>query len=493
MLELGGIPLLAEERANGMPVVVGGGACTVNPEPLAAFFDLFVVGEGEEVSAELCGLYLEHVRGGFERARFLREAARIGGVYVPSLYDVSYRGDGAVAAVSAREDAPDKVARRFVADFDGARAVRRPVLPYIGTIHDRCTLEIMRGCSNGCRFCQAGYATRPIRERRPDTLMEQARDIISATGYDEVSLCSLSSGDHPQITALIDGLTGEFSAQRVSVALPSLRANSFHFARRLNQVRKTGLTFAPEAGTQRLRDVINKNITEEEILDALGRAFESGVSTVKLYFMIGLPTETTEDLDGIAELVRKARERFYAAPRQRRGGGLSVNIGASCFVPKPCTPFQWEAQDELDVLEHKQRYLKDKLRMKGVRFSYHDARTSFLEAVLARGDRRLSAVLLDVWRRGARFDAWNEHFSYARYEEAFAACGIDPAFYANRTRRPDETLPYAHIDCLLSEGYLLRERDKAYAAATTPECRGACAGCGLQNKGCTLHGGKGAV
>ncbi len=488
MLELAGLPLLASERTDDMPLVIGGGACTVNPEPLADFFDMFAIGEGEEQVVELCECYKEHKRKGYGKAEFLRAAAGIEGIYVPTLYDVEYAEDGRVSRITPKEGAPERVSRRFVRDFEHTQAMKKPVLPYINTVHDRCTLEIMRGCPNGCRFCQAGYYTRPVRERGADTVLNQARGIIAATGYEEISLCSLSSGDHSQIVPLLDSLIGEFAEKRVSVSLPSLRANNFHFGKQLTQVRKTGFTFAPEAGTQRLRDVINKNITEEEILETARRAFESGASTIKLYFMIGLPTETMEDIEGIAELVFAIREVFYSIPKQERGGNLSINVSASCFVPKPCTPFQWMAQDSMEALREKQFYLKDRLKQRGIKFNYHDAKLSYLEAVLARGDRRLSAVLLAAYKSGAVFDSWQEHFSFERYTNAFRECGIDGDFYACRERDTDEVLPYAHIDSRISTAYLARELNKARAGETTPICKQACSGCGMQ-KDCGFAGG----
>ncbi len=487
MLELGGIPLMAAERKADMPIVVGGGACTVNPEPVADFFDLFVIGEGEEVVGELCDLYRAHKNSGFDRAAFLRAAAGLEGIYVPSLYEVSYKEDGTVLEVLPVGGAPQKVRKRFVGDFDRAQTIRKPVVPYIATVHDRCTLEIMRGCSNGCRFCQAGYTMRPVRERALETVKETARSVIAATGYDEISLCSLSSGDYSQIGNLIADLLAEYREQRVSVSLPSLRLDSFHFAEQLRQIRKTGLTFAPEAGTQRLRDVINKNITHDTIIGTVKQAFLSGVSGVKLYFMIGLPTETYEDLDGIAALVREIREQFYETPKGARKGYLNITVSASCFVPKPCTPFQWEGQDTVEQLKQKQQYLRERLKIRGVKFNYHDAALSVLEGVLARGDRRLGPALLAAYRAGAKMDAWQEHFSFERYRQAFLSCGIDPAFYANRPRPLTEVLPYAHIDCLIANSYLVREYQKAREQQTTQECRQKCARCGLEAAGCTLH------
>lgn len=484
MLDLGKLPMLARDRGDGDPVVIGGGACTVNPEPVADFFDLFVLGEGEEVTRELCVLFARHKKEGFSCAAFLRDAAKLEGVYVPSFYEPVYNADGTIREVAVRQEgAPPVVKKRIVENFDAEQTIKKPVLPYINTVHDRCTLEIMRGCPRGCRFCQAGFAMRPVRERRADTVREAARSVIAATGYDEISLSSLSSGDYSQVDELVGGLVREFSDQRVSVSLPSLRIDSFEkdLAAELQRVRKTGLTFAPEAGSQRLRDVINKNISQDEIIATVVRAFESGVSSVKLYFMIGLPTETMEDLDGIADMVKSIREAFYSVPKEKRRGFLNITVSASCFVPKACTPFMWEAQDTVETLGQKQQYLRGKLKIKGVKFNYHDAATSFLEAVLARGDRRLAPALLMAYKNGAVMDAWYEFFSLERYMEAFRACGIDPAFYANRERAAGEVMPFEHLDCRIGKAFLRRERDRAYEGVTTQECRKQCHACGLQD------------
>lgn len=487
LLDLGNIPLKSIDRKNGDPIILGGGACAVNPEPLAAFFDVFSIGEGEEALREFSQLYKIHKEKGFDRFEFLKEAANIEGIYVPMFYTPVYDDDGKFLKMDISENAPEKIKRRIVLNFNGERTVQKPVVPYLNIVHDRCTLEIMRGCINGCRFCQAGYATRPVRERNYSAVLDNAKNIIDNTGYDEISLCSLSSSDYTEIGTLINSLIDEFEDKKVSVSLPSLRSGKFEIAEQLQKVRSTGLTFAPEAGTQRLRDVINKNITEDEILETARRAFLSGAHTIKLYFMIGLPTETYDDLDGIVDLVKKIREQYYYIDKDKRAGRLSITVSASCFVPKPCTAFQWEAQEDIETLKAKQKYLKEKLKMKNVTFRYHDAELSNIEAVFARGDRRLSEVLLHAYKNGARFDAWQDHFSYERYLQAFDTCGVDKENYTSAQPK-DMPLCNSHIDSGLNDGFFRREADKAYKAETTPDCRSKCSGCGMQAV-CTLNKG----
>jgi radical SAM family uncharacterized protein len=489
MLDLGGIPLLASKRDENCPLVVGGGSCVVNPEPVADFFDLFAIGDGEEVAGELCALMAAHKKTGFSRHAFLEDAAKIKGIYVPAFYLPKYKADQTVKEIKALCGAPEKIEKRNIAELDGAPVVEKPVLPYISTVHDRCVLEIMRGCTRGCRFCQAGYIYRPLRERSVEKLTVQARQVIDVTGYDEISLASLSSGDYSKIGELAGELLDEFEKKKVSVSLPSMRVDSFapEVARKLQHVRQTGLTFAPEAGTQRLRDVINKNVTEEDILKTAAKAAGSGAKTIKLYFMIGLPTETQADLDGIADLVRKIKSETAKAPSCGRRARISITVSVACFVPKPQTPFMWEAQDTQDVLQKKIDYLRERLKIRGVKFDYHDPRLSFLEAVFARGDRRLAPVILDAYRSGCVFDSWQDCFDASKYDRAFERAGIDPGWYANRRRADEEVFPFSHIDYGIDAAYLKREREEAYAAQTTPDCREGCRACGLQKDVCMMR------
>lgn len=480
MLDLAGIPLHAAERGDDCPLVVGGGPCVCNPEPLADFFDLFTLGEGEEVNLELFDLYRRHKQKGFRRAEFLRQAARIEGVYVPSLYEVSYREDGTVASVTARDGAPQRVRKRILVDMDAAYYPEKVVVPFIDIVHDRAMSEIFRGCIRGCRFCQAGFIYRPVREKSVDTIDRQSRALCESTGYEEFSLSSLSTSDYTGLSELLPRLLDWAEPEHTNISLPSLRVDGFseELAARLNVLRRSGLTFAPEAGTQRLRDAINKNLSEEEILDTARKAFAGGWTTVKLYFMMGLPTETLEDVAGIAALGQKIVDCYYANPNKPKGKSVTVSISVSCFVPKPFTPFQWEPQDTAEQLKEKQAHLRASLTTRKISLSWHDADVSFLEGVLARGDRRLGPVIEGAWRRGCKLDSWSQYFSLAAWIEALEEAGLDPAFYANRRRSFEEVFPWDHLDYGVTKGFLMRENEKAYQSRTTPHCRQQCSGCG---------------
>lgn len=479
MLDLAGIPLRARDREGLHNLVICGGPCVYNAEPVADFVDLMQIGEGEEVMGEMLDLYAEAKRAGWSKERFLTQAAKIEGVYVPAFYDVSYHEDGTVRAIAAKNGAPEKVTKRIVRDFDAAYFPDRFVVPSTGIVFDRAMVEMFRGCPRGCRFCQAGHTYRPLRAKKPETLARQARALIDSTGYEEISLSSLSTSDYTGLDALCDEMLAYCEPRHVSLSLPSLRADSFstELMEKVQKVRKSGLTFAPEAGTQRLRDVINKNLTREDLLHACRIAFDGGWNAVKLYFMIGLPTETEEDLDGIAELARAVAYEWKQS-KAERNRGVRVTVSASSFVPKPQTPFQWVSQDTVEALEKKQQYLKQILKTKNVTFNYHDAQTSFLEAVFARGDRRLGDVIEYAWRLGCKFDGWDEYLRMDLWYKAFADCGVDTAFYANRTRGMDELFPWDHIDCGSDKEHLKRELELARAAVTTPDCKTKCAGCG---------------
>ena len=482
MLDLAGLPLHAAERTDEQPFVIGGGPCVYNTEPIADFFDFFVLGDGEEIVVEVCDALIAWKKEGRLDGRrgFLRRAARIPGIYVPSFYAPEYDARGMFTGLRVLDEAASpQIYRRVVKDLDAAPFLEKPVVPYLGIVHDRLMLELFRGCTRGCRFCQAGMAYRPVRERRPETLEFLARTLFDSTGYNEMSLTSLSSADYSCLSPLVDGLLAGTQGERVSFSLPSLRIDSFSvdIAERLQQVRKSGLTFAPEAGTQRLRDVINKNVTEDDLLHSVRTAFEQGWKAVKLYFMMGLPTETDEDIVGIAELAQKVVDCYKEVKGKR---GVKVTVSVSCFVPKAYTPFQWFAQVPQEEFERRQRLLKESIRDRAISFHYHDARASVLEGALSRGDRRLSAVIETAWRNGAKFDGWTDQFKVEVWKDAFCRCGVAPEFYSRRTRDPEEVLPWAHTSPGVSEDFLRREWQRAQEAALTHDCRReTCTGCGV--------------
>ena len=484
-LDLAGIPLRREERGEGYPFIVCGGPCAFNPEPLAPFVDLIALGDGEIETGELIDLYRDWRVSGAPRDEFLRRAAQIEGIYVPSLYDVRYNDDGMVSEIAPKpgSGAPALVKKALVRDLDGADYPDRLIVPYGEIVHNRIMLEIFRGCTRGCRFCQAGMIYRPVRERSMDRLMALARALVENTGYDEISLMSLSSGDYSCLPALAHQMVEEFSRRRVKISLPSQRIDAVltDTLKETQKVRKTALTLAPEAGTQRLRDVINKGVTEEDLMRSVSDAFSQGWSAVKLYFMIGLPTETDEDVLGIADLAQKVRACYFAVPKEQRAPGLRITVSASVFVPKNFTPFQWCGQLDSETVIRRQNLLKEALRrIKGVDFKYHAPDLSYIEAVFARGDRRLADALEYGWRHGCRFDGWSDQFKYDTWLEAFKACGLDPDFYALRERDLDETLPWNHLDAGVTKAFLRREWEKATRGERTQDCRKGCVGCGLK-------------
>ena len=483
-LDLAGIALHADERTEG-PFVICGGPCAFNPEPLAPFVDLFVLGDGEKSTHDTIDVYKAWKRSGLPRSEYLKMAAQIPGVYVPSLHEVAYNPDGTISSVRPKPGSGVKpvIFKALVNDLTPADYPEQLIVPYGEVVHNRIMLEIFRGCTRGCRFCQAGMIYRPVRERSMDRLLELAEKLVNATGYDEISLMSLSSGDYSCLPELAHEMVSKFIEKRVAVSLPSLRIDSVlkDTLKETQRVKKTSLTLAPEAGTQRLRDVINKGVTEENLMDTVRDAFEQGWSSVKLYFMLGLPTETDEDVDGIADLARKVTQVYFSLPKGQRAPGLRVTVSASVFVPKPFTPFQWAAQDTMERVIEKQQRLKAALsKIKGVDFKYHAPQLSFLEATFARGDRRMAQVLERAWKLGCRFDGWSDQFDFEKWMQAFEECGVDPAFYANRPRNLNEVMPWDHLDCGVEKRFLLSEWDKAQKAQVTRDCRQGCVGCGMK-------------
>lgn len=485
MLKLGNIPIKSSDRTELKNIVCAGGPCACNPEPIADFVDLFFIGEGEEVDLEVIELYRKCRDEGRSKQEFLQLAANIEGVYVPSLYDVEYNENGTIKSFTPNCDVPAVIHKRLMLDMDNVYYPENFVVPNIEIVHDRAVQEIFRGCIRGCRFCQAGFIYRPVREKSPSVIDEQCHNLCNNTGYDEVSLSSLSSSDYSQIVPLLERLTEWSKDEKVSISLPSLRVDGFtdEIMNRIKTVRKSGLTFAPEAGSQRMRDVINKNVEESELLKTCATAFDGGWTTVKLYFMIGLPTETYDDVADIANLGQKVVDTYYHCENKPKGKSVRVTVSASCFVPKPFTPFQWEPQDTREEFASKQQHIKESITTRKIQFNYHDASTSYLEAVFARGDRKLCKAMELACERGFHFDGWGDCFDLDKWLEIFDECGIDPTFYANRRRSFDEILPWDHIDYGVTKDYLLKECKKAYENTTTPHCRLKCNNCGAAKYG----------
>ena len=480
MLDLSGLNPIAAERSEDDPVIIAGGPCASNPESLADFIDLFQIGEGEEVMMEMIALYREiKADGSYTKRDFLRRAAQIPGIYVPSLYEVSYHDDGTIAAVTPKDGAPAKVTKRIIQDMSSVRYPSTFIVPYMETVHDRAVLEVMRGCIRGCRFCQAGFIYRPLRAKNPDVLCAQGKALCDSTGYDELSLSSLSTSDHPQVEQLLSRMIDYTDEKKIGLSLPSLRVDNFseELLEKVSRIHKTGLTFAPEAGNQRMRNVINKGVDEDEIMNTCKIAFEGGYTSVKLYFMSSLPTETDEDVKDIGRLAQRIVDLYFSLEKRPRKM-VSVSISVAVFVPKCDTPFQWVGQDDFETIKRKQQALLDTIRSRKISVAWHDVHTSVLEGVIARGDRRLGKAIYLAWKKGCRLDSWSECFDYDKWMEAIREAGLTVEFYASRTRDLDEILPWDHIDVGVSKNFLKHEWEKAQRAEVTKNCREKCAGCG---------------
>lgn len=482
MLDLANITLRASKRGEDEPIILCGGPCAYNPEPLYDIADIFALGEGEKQLDEVMDLYKECKSKGLSKKEFLRKAVKIRGIYIPSLYDVTYKEDGTIKEFKPKyEDVPSKVTKAIMWDFSNIEFPNKLLVPYSEIVHDRVTLEAFRGCTRGCRFCQAGMIYRPVREKTKEKLIEQADELIKVTGYEEVSLVSLSICDYSNITELITELIEKYKDKKVGVSIPSIRIDAFSvdLIKEIQKVRKTGLTFAPEAGTQRMRDIINKGVTEENLMDAVTCAFQSGWSTIKLYFMIGLPYEKKEDILGIADLGQKVVKKYYSVPKQERKKGLKVTLSTSIFVPKPFTPFQWAPQDKLDIVKEKITRLRGKIKSRQIVYNWHESPVSYMEAIIARGDRRICDVIIKAFELGAKFDGWGEYFDFEIWLKAMKECNVDGDFYACRERSYEEIFPWDFVDIGVSKDYLIRENEKAKKGELTGDCREECRNCGI--------------